>query len=588
MLYVGGSGPGNYSSIQAAVDDAGDGDTVFVFDDSAPYRETVEVTTSITLMGENRNTTVVDGCQQGSTINISAAGVHVTELNVQNSSGPDFINGSEQSKYYGGVMVTGNHAMVTDLLVTQNEGYGIYLNGSRNVTVAGCRVTENLHHGIKLDETSSSVIANNTINRHDYGKGIDVEASPGNNFTGNTISENRDGGIWLTSSPDNVVAGNVFRSNHHWHAHGLPGLHLEASGGTTVANNTFINDSCYIGVDYDITMENNTVNGKPLVYLNGASHMVYGDDDGEQAGQIITYNCHHLTIQDQHMNNTPIPIHLRYTDSSHLRNNTLRYSVHKGIFLHRSDHNHLAGNSILHTRYGEGIKIESSTGNHVTDNDIYHTIHSGNGIWIVGCTDTTIDNNSFRLSTTGLLLGASQGTIIYNNSIASCDHEGIDISIGMEDLVISHNRITDCRHGVRTSVRGTSIGRRNYTISYNTISECHTPLLKGVGILMLQSKNMTFRGNTISDCDRGLTLWNTPYVKVVDNNFLRITLFKARFDVPSDMRSPHHVWRRNYWGRPRVSPKLITTPLRFLFNAHSFWINIDPLPRMVPYTPPAP
>ena len=30
-LYVGGSGPNNYTSIQSAIDDAVDGDTVFVY-----------------------------------------------------------------------------------------------------------------------------------------------------------------------------------------------------------------------------------------------------------------------------------------------------------------------------------------------------------------------------------------------------------------------------------------------------------------------------------------------------------------------------------------------------------------------------
>jgi len=33
-LYVGGSGEGNYSSIQDAIDDASDGDTVFVYNGS--------------------------------------------------------------------------------------------------------------------------------------------------------------------------------------------------------------------------------------------------------------------------------------------------------------------------------------------------------------------------------------------------------------------------------------------------------------------------------------------------------------------------------------------------------------------------
>ena len=46
-LYVGGSGPGNYSSIQEAIDNASDGDTVFVFDESSPYNESITINTSI-------------------------------------------------------------------------------------------------------------------------------------------------------------------------------------------------------------------------------------------------------------------------------------------------------------------------------------------------------------------------------------------------------------------------------------------------------------------------------------------------------------------------------------------------------------
>ena len=52
-LYVGGSGPGNYSRIQYAINNASDGDTVFVFDDSSPYFENLIIDVSINLIGEN-------------------------------------------------------------------------------------------------------------------------------------------------------------------------------------------------------------------------------------------------------------------------------------------------------------------------------------------------------------------------------------------------------------------------------------------------------------------------------------------------------------------------------------------------------
>jgi parallel beta-helix repeat protein len=60
-LYVGGNGPGNFTKIQDAIDNASAGDTVFVYDDSAPYNENINVNKLIYLYGEDRNTTTILG-----------------------------------------------------------------------------------------------------------------------------------------------------------------------------------------------------------------------------------------------------------------------------------------------------------------------------------------------------------------------------------------------------------------------------------------------------------------------------------------------------------------------------------------------
>ena len=65
ILYVGGSGEGNYTSIQDAIDNATDGNTVFVFNDSSPYEESIVVDKSIKLIGEDRNTTFINGSSWG-------------------------------------------------------------------------------------------------------------------------------------------------------------------------------------------------------------------------------------------------------------------------------------------------------------------------------------------------------------------------------------------------------------------------------------------------------------------------------------------------------------------------------------------
>ncbi|HTD80531.1 MAG TPA: NosD domain-containing protein, partial [Thermoplasmata archaeon] len=58
-LYVGGSGPGNYTTIGAAIGAASTGDTVFVY--SGTYSETATIGKTISLIGENRAATIVDG-----------------------------------------------------------------------------------------------------------------------------------------------------------------------------------------------------------------------------------------------------------------------------------------------------------------------------------------------------------------------------------------------------------------------------------------------------------------------------------------------------------------------------------------------
>jgi len=82
-LYVGGSGPGNYTKIQDAINDSSDGDMVFVF--NGTYVENLVVDKSIDLIGEDKNSTVIDGSGVGDVVYISADEVNVTGFAVQNS-----------------------------------------------------------------------------------------------------------------------------------------------------------------------------------------------------------------------------------------------------------------------------------------------------------------------------------------------------------------------------------------------------------------------------------------------------------------------------------------------------------------------
>lgn len=59
IVYVGGSGPGNYSSIQAAIYDVSVGGTVFVYNGTY-YEHHIIIDKKICLLGENKNSTVIN------------------------------------------------------------------------------------------------------------------------------------------------------------------------------------------------------------------------------------------------------------------------------------------------------------------------------------------------------------------------------------------------------------------------------------------------------------------------------------------------------------------------------------------------
>jgi len=104
-LYVGGNGTGNYTSIQDAIDNASDGDTVFVYNGTY-YEFNITIDVSINLIGENRDTTVIEGNGTGSIVNLKADGVNISGFTIQNGSSPNI--GAINIKIYRYNNISGN------------------------------------------------------------------------------------------------------------------------------------------------------------------------------------------------------------------------------------------------------------------------------------------------------------------------------------------------------------------------------------------------------------------------------------------------------------------------------------------------
>jgi parallel beta-helix repeat protein len=205
-LYVGGDGPGNYSKIQDAVNDSFEGDTVFVYDDSSPYYERVKIEKSINLIGENRDSTIIDANFIGRPIRIIANHVTICGFTLQNS-GSIFRDD-------GGIVI------------------GRLSTDSNQNIIVGNKIINNIH-GIHLTHSSENIIYNNIItNNHQAGIFLHAD-SCGNNITGNIFEEN-EYGIDLIEGYENHIINNTFNNNVH-------GIRISDTA-NDVVKNIFINN----------------------------------------------------------------------------------------------------------------------------------------------------------------------------------------------------------------------------------------------------------------------------------------------------------------------------------------------------------
>ena len=211
ILYVGGSGPNNYTRIQDAIDNASDGDTVFVYDDSSPYFESVVIDKSISLVGEEKNTTIIDGNKKGDVVFINVDGVTISNFSIINSQDSTVCNKA-------GIMINASYTIIFNNIV-RNNFFGIasvsvsryddswlYLNVIKNNIVHS-----NSIGGIWLCKTRNSSVVNNIV--FDNYCGILLNDAIHNSIVGNTVTQNTYAGVHLVCSNNNVISENHIINN---------------------------------------------------------------------------------------------------------------------------------------------------------------------------------------------------------------------------------------------------------------------------------------------------------------------------------------------------------------------------------------
>ena len=247
ILYVGGSGPGNYSSIQDAVNDSSDGDTVFVY--NGTYYENVVVNKSITLIGEDKEFTVIDGGGILDVVYICADMVSIMEFTLQNCG---YDSGSPERD--SGIDVRSNGSKISNNIIINNNNPGIIVLNCSCINISSNNISSNYEDGIWILFSDNITVFNNTIcfNR----EGI-VLLGGGNCYIGNNfIDENIMRGIIVYSSDYNILQNNTIMSNFYG------GIEFNGQFNKIIDNTISSNGNIGLRIysDYNFIYHNNFIN----------------------------------------------------------------------------------------------------------------------------------------------------------------------------------------------------------------------------------------------------------------------------------------------------------------------------------------
>jgi parallel beta-helix repeat protein len=323
--------PDDYSTISLAIENAVDGDTIFV--KNGTYTEVLVVDKALSIKGEDKDATVINGGKTATVILIRHDNVEITGFTVIYDETPN----SPQPIWMWSTRLA-----------------GIHLLGVKNCKIFGNRVLD-CGCGIWLYDTSQNSVTDNYIERNDYG--LRVEASADNNIARNEIIGNW-GGIWLISASHNTLRSNSVASNVR--NFGMAGDEFSA----------YYND-----VD-----TSNTVDGRPIYYWIDVWDSVIPSD----AGCVVLVNCVGVKVEGLSFAKNQDAILIVSSRNSAVLNNNIT-ECGTGVRIYNSHSDSVTGNNI-----NSNVGIDAgSDGTQISENTIRA---SSTGIIINGNYQTVSEN----------------------------------------------------------------------------------------------------------------------------------------------------------------------------------------------------
>jgi parallel beta-helix repeat protein len=392
-----------FNRIQDGINAVAEDGTVFVY--NGTYYENVFIDKTIRLIGEDKNTTIIDANGIGDVINVSTDRVNISNFTLQNAD--------------------------------TNAGTGIYLFFNTNYTTISRNIIIHTYTGIRssyLFEPSHCRIINNIISNTYSLNCIFIPYSDSNNISNNIISNNSNSiGINGYYSDNDTISNNIFSKNYG-------GILLGQSMNTIISGNNLSNISINQGSIY---LENgfmNIISHNTIVYCNGGIQLMQDSSYNTISSNVIlhtywdvgiaaysNYNNISGNIFSAVEHGTGFAIVITQSSSNTILDNTAN-DFYMSVYLDcDSNNNVISTNNILHNDFG--ILFSDSNNNIISMNNILNNFI---GLYLLGSNNNVISENEI-LGSEYYSICLSSDTRCDNNHIYHNNICGTYGSINAED-----------------------------------------------------------------------------------------------------------------------------------------------------------
>ncbi len=482
--------PGDYSSIGLAVNASKEGDTILV--NEGVYYESVTVDKTLTIRGENRETTIVDGNNLGPTFLIRAKYVRLTGFTVRNVlDGPAV--GSSRGRYAGMHLLHAYGCIVSENTVT-HCGKGVWVYGGSGNTIANNSLLENNYGVLATASTDSFVVGNSAANG--WG-GIWLENCQRFQLRNNLIDNNARSftvsGSEISYFLNDVDTSNAVNSRKIYYLFNSQGITVDPASFPDLGSLILVNCN-------DVTVKNLDLGGAGSIRLAGALNTTISNNvvSGNSLGVCVQFGSG-CVVSSNIISDNDDGIYVQSSVDCVISGNTLKRNLNSGITIESSNETSVVGNDVRQDEFESRIIAVLNSHN---DTIAENTIGDGGlavAIWMEYSNYINITNNSqSKTSDTiyGIELRGSSNNLIQSNVLGNCVPGVWILAESNYNLIVGNKFSTD------RGTMGVDLSQSYFNnLSDNTVNNFST------GLQLSNAENNTIAHNTVTSREHAMELF---------------------------------------------------------------------------------